>query len=116
MSGICAPLQTGGFATYLAQVDSFNKALQRNTTTGKLTALFKTKMLSRTNTGCSSPGRSPNASAGGAPGSCLSADEMLQWSNVSEAGAAKDASVTAWTELVCSFDQPHRQQCSCAAN
>lgn len=66
------------------QVDSFNKALQRNTTTGKLTALFKTKMLSRTNTGCSSPqsARSPNGSQGGT-GSCLSADEMLQWSNVS---------------------------------
>jgi hypothetical protein len=66
------------------QVDSFNKALQRNTTTGKLTALFKTKMLSRTNTGCSSPrsASSPHGSQGGT-GSCLSADEMLQWSNVS---------------------------------
>jgi hypothetical protein len=75
-----------------AQVDSFNRALQRNTTTGKLTALFKNKMLSRSNTNCSSPSaaRSPNASAGGA-GSCLSADEMLQWSNVSMAASVTGA-------------------------
>lgn len=67
------------------QVDSFNKALQRTTTAGKLTALFKNKMLSRTSINCGSPMSSRSPSTGGM-GSCLSADEMLQWSNVSNTG------------------------------
>jgi hypothetical protein len=69
------------------QVDSFNRALQRNTTAGKLTQLFKTKMLSRTSmsSGASpaSASKSPSGSSGGGATAPLSADELLQWSNVS---------------------------------
>lgn len=76
-----------------AQVDSFNRALQRNTTAGKLTALFKTKMLSRSSLGAaaspaastvSTAAKSPAASSGGGQGAAVSADELLQWSNVSK--------------------------------
>eukprot|EP00878_Enallax_costatus_P023171 GHUV01024635.1.p1 GENE.GHUV01024635.1~~GHUV01024635.1.p1 ORF type:complete len:797 (+),score=297.66 GHUV01024635.1:1624-4014(+) len=69
------------------QVDSFNRALQRNTTAGKLTALFKTKMLSRSSLGAASPsatptaGKSPAASSGGGQGAAVTADELLQWSS-----------------------------------
>jgi hypothetical protein len=69
------------------QVDSFNRALHRNTTAGKLTQLFKTKMLSRTSTSSgaspASASKSPNGSSGGGATAPLSADELLQWSNVS---------------------------------
>lgn len=68
------------------QVDSFNRALQRNTAAGKLTALFKTKMLSRSSLGTASPAssaKSPAASSGGGQNLAVSADELLQWSNVS---------------------------------
>ncbi|KAF8058864.1 KIN14I [Scenedesmus sp. PABB004] len=73
------------------QVDSFNRALQRTSTAGKLTALFKSKMmLSRASLGAgaspAAPARSPGGSSGGgAPP--LSADELLQWSNVRAASA-----------------------------
>jgi hypothetical protein len=72
------------------QVDSFNRALARNTTAGKLTQLFKTKMLSRTSmsSGASpaSASKSPSGSSGGGATAPLSADELLQWSNVSAMG------------------------------
>lgn len=71
---------------HCCQVDSFNKALQRNTTAGKLTALFKNKMLSRSNNANSSSPQSSRSPSGGGLGTCLSADEMLQWSNVSAGG------------------------------
>uniref|UniRef100_A0A383VU44 Kinesin motor domain-containing protein n=1 Tax=Tetradesmus obliquus TaxID=3088 RepID=A0A383VU44_TETOB len=67
------------------QVDSFNRAAHRNTTAGKLTQLFKTKMLSRTSmsSGASpaSSSKSPGGSSGGGAAAPASADDLLQWSN-----------------------------------
>jgi hypothetical protein len=82
------------------QVDSFNKAAAKNSAGGRLTALFKNKMMSRTRLGGnSSNNMSPLAAssqpgsltgspaAGGTPartsgGGSLSADDLLTWSNV----------------------------------
>lgn len=84
------------------QVDSFSRAMNRSSTAGKLTSLFKSKLLSRTTVERSGSERaSPSASGaqaaqqlsmaqlasaasplGAWQGQPLSPDEMLTWSNV----------------------------------
>lgn len=83
----CMPSTSFHALFFYAQVDSFNRAAHRNTTAGKLTQLFKTKMLSRTSmsSGASpaSSSKSPGGSSGGGAAAPASADDLLQWSNVS---------------------------------
>eukprot|EP00775_Hariotina_reticulata_P011897 gene11897-12041_t len=65
------------------QVDSFNRAVHRGSTAGKLSSLFKGKMsLSRSSVGVPSPGVLSNRSpATPSAGALMSADDLLLWSN-----------------------------------